>query len=324
MRLEDFDELISNYDDMKYPEDVYNKIILDTKHGGLSERNLKWAILWKYGKYDQLSQGMKYPSLYDNIISRINRDLPELNKTFVSEIPRDVKIRKLKSILDRTLDRIVTKAWIAHLYFPETCRIIDQHNFRAMHYFLLGKRPSHEQKLLLINILPSTWDDAQKFEQFFRELKAQNLDVDDRSLDKYLMVYGKRLKKQLKANIKYSKINMQRARSSGVAVTAATTLETWGGRSSFRYNGSVKEGTLIFYGAKPFKYLVTANDYEDMLEHFGGQTVSCGTSRTEPPRGSLGEWLQKNVCKTALASYVGSILVQEGYTKKGGDLIEFL
>jgi len=169
-----------------------------------------------------------------------------------------------------------------------------------------------------------TWDDVRKFEQFFRELKTQNPDVDHRSLDKYLMVYGKRLKEQLKASIEYVRINMQRARSSVVAPAATTNLETWGGRSSFHYSGSVKRGTQIFYGDKPFRYLVTANDYEDLLEHFGDQTVSCGTSRMEPPKGSLGEWLQRNVCKTALASYVGSILVKEGYARKRGDLIEFL
>lgn len=325
MHLEDFDELINNYDDKKYPESVYQDIVHDTKREGLSELNLKRAILWKYGKYDQLSQGKKYPSIYDDVISRINEVLPELNKTFFSEIPNGTKIKELKGLLDRKLDRIVTKAWIAHLYFPETCRIIDQHNFRAMHYFLLSKRLTHQQELRLINIIPSTWNDAQKFEQFFRDLKVQNPTVDDRSLDKYLMVYGKRLKKQLKGSIGYSRINTQRVRSFAITpATVPTTLKTWGGRSRFSYIGSVNEGTLILYGAKPFKYLVTANDYEDMLGHFSGRTVSCGTSRTHLPQGSLGEWLQNNVCKTALASYIGSILVKERYAKKKSDLIEFL
>jgi len=324
MRLENFDKLIECYDDGKYPEDTYREIIRETRHQGLSERNLKLAILWKYGKYNQFTQGKKYPSQYDKIISRINKNLSESNEIVLSELPRDEKISKLKHALDRILDRIVTKAWIAHIYFPETCRIIDQHNFRAMRYFLFDKKPSPKQKLALINILPSTWDDIHEFEQFFEELKAQNPYLDDRSLDKYLMVYGKRLKAQLKADVDYPRVNVRLARSSKVSTSGVLTLETWGGRSSFRYNGSVDDGTLILYGNKPFRYYVPANDYEDLLEHFGGRVISCGTSRTEPPRGSLGEWLQDKVCKTALASYVGSILVTEGYALKRGDRIEFL
>ncbi len=99
-------------------------------------------------------------------------------------------------------------------------------------------------------------------------------------------------------------------------------LETWGERSSFRYTGSVKEGTGIFYGSK-FKIRITANMYEDLLKKFKGRTVDCGTSRTSPPLGSLGEWLKENVSKTAIASYVGAILVNEGYAKKRKSQIEF-
>jgi hypothetical protein len=46
--------------------------------------------------------------------------------------------------------------------------------------------------------------------------------------------------------------------------------------------------------------------------------VDIGTSRTDPPRGSVGEWLQLNVSKRAIASYVGPILIAEGYAEKAG------
>ena len=51
--------------------------------------------------------------------------------------------------------------------------------------------------------------------------------------------------------------------------------------------------------------------------------MDCGTSRTDPQLGSLGEWLKEKVSKTATASYVGAILVNEGYAKKRGSRIEF-
>ena len=84
----------------------------------------------------------------------------------------------------------------------------------------------------------------------------------------------------------------------------------------------MKEGTLILYGSG-FSKEVSARDYERMLAHFRGRTVYCGVSRGNPPPDSLGKWLQENVCKTAIASYVGAILVNEDYAKKKCDEIEF-
>ena len=95
------------------------------------------------------------------------------------------------------------------------------------------------------------------------------------------------------------------------------TLKTWARRSEFSYTGSVKDGTRITYGSG-FSATISAAQYAKLLDHFRGRTVDIGTSRTNPPRGSVGEWLQSNVTKTATASYVGPILVAEGYAEKVG------
>lgn len=94
-------------------------------------------------------------------------------------------------------------------------------------------------------------------------------------------------------------------------------LKTWGGKSSFTYEGSVQYGTTIFYG-KGWKVNISADHYEKLIQHFRGRVVPCGTSRTSPPKGSLGEWLNRNISKTAIASYVSSILIHEGYAVKQG------
>jgi len=89
---------------------------------------------------------------------------------------------------------------------------------------------------------------------------------------------------------------------------------TWAGKSCFEYDGCVKTGTVIHFGKDgKWKQRVTAEQYACMLRHFGGSTVDIGTSRDNPPEGSVGEWLQAHVCKTAIASYVGAILVAEKY-----------
>ncbi len=93
--------------------------------------------------------------------------------------------------------------------------------------------------------------------------------------------------------------------------------ETWGGRGSFEYSGSVETGTEIVFG-KGWKVAITAKDYVALRRHFIGRIINIGTSRTEPPKGSLGEWIQANVMHSAIACYVGPILIVEGYAKRVG------
>jgi hypothetical protein len=102
------------------------------------------------------------------------------------------------------------------------------------------------------------------------------------------------------------------------------TLPTWAKRSKFSYSGSITEGTTIIYG-KGFSLTVSSSQYSELLKHFRGRTADIGTSRTNRPPGSVGEWLQSHVTKTAIASYIGSILIAEGYAEKtGGQRIRFL
>lgn len=93
------------------------------------------------------------------------------------------------------------------------------------------------------------------------------------------------------------------------------TLSTWGGRSRFKYEGSVVDGTLIHYG-KAWSVRVSAEQYRALLNRFKGMEADMGTSRDTAPAGSVGTWLQENVTKTAIASYVGPILVEEGYAER--------
>lgn len=99
-------------------------------------------------------------------------------------------------------------------------------------------------------------------------------------------------------------------------------LPTWGGRSEFKYTGSVETGTHIRYGRKGWRQFVSRNQYGALLERFAGQTVPIGTSRDSAPADSVGAWLQKHVTKTAIASYVGSILLHEGYAERGSEASE--
>lgn len=102
-----------------------------------------------------------------------------------------------------------------------------------------------------------------------------------------------------------------------------TRLLTWAGRSSFNYEGSIITGTVIHYG-KGYKAFISENKYIELVEHFKGRIANIGTSHDNPPPGSVGDWLMNNVNKVSLASYVGSILIYEGYAEKlGGPDLKF-
>lgn len=95
-------------------------------------------------------------------------------------------------------------------------------------------------------------------------------------------------------------------------------IDTWGGGSTFDYDGCVLIGTEIRYGANS-SVRVTAEQYAALRGYFLGQVITVGTSRTTAPANSLGDWLQNNVTTTAIASYVAPILIRETYAAREND-----
>ena len=102
------------------------------------------------------------------------------------------------------------------------------------------------------------------------------------------------------------------------------TLPTLGGRSSFDFCGSIREGTHIWFGKdKRNKSFVSTANYEDLLTEFKGKIIQVGNGRRNRPPGSLGAWLKEHVTSAVIAAYVAKLLIEEGYAvKKEGAIIE--
>lgn len=96
------------------------------------------------------------------------------------------------------------------------------------------------------------------------------------------------------------------------------TLETIAQKKSFSYQGSIGEGIVLFLGDKMNKAEIDKEECGNLLAEFSGKTVKIGASRTNPPKGSVGEWLKlnKNITKTVITSYLVPILINEGYAEK--------
>ncbi len=97
------------------------------------------------------------------------------------------------------------------------------------------------------------------------------------------------------------------SRSPEAAMTALTTA---GRGHPFSYSPLPDGGYAIVCGAG-FRVKMSGDHLRQMLDVFKGQRVVLGTSRDNPPAGSLGKWLQAHVTRSAIATYVGPILVHE-------------
>lgn len=89
-------------------------------------------------------------------------------------------------------------------------------------------------------------------------------------------------------------------------------METWSGVSTFAYREDGSDGYEIKFGSARQTVRISGQLLSALRAEFGSNTVSLGTSRTNPPGGSLGEWLQRHLTPTATASYVGPLLVNKG------------
>lgn len=95
---------------------------------------------------------------------------------------------------------------------------------------------------------------------------------------------------------------------------------TWHERSTFDYDGSVQTGTTIQYGGgQRNSQIVTADQWAALRAEFRNRDVKLGASRDAPQPGSIGEWWQETYDTPALMSYMGRILLVEGYAERNHD-----
>lgn len=97
--------------------------------------------------------------------------------------------------------------------------------------------------------------------------------------------------------------------------SSAMKIKTWAEHSTFEYSGCVLTGTEITFGNDQTVTITTAQ-WMLLRAQFLGKISNVGTSRDNPPIGSMGEWFKTHIRNQALTSYVAVILVREGYAIK--------
>jgi hypothetical protein len=101
--------------------------------------------------------------------------------------------------------------------------------------------------------------------------------------------------------------------------TMPTVLQSWSGRKSFRYEFSRSTLDVQIFCGKKFsrKYRVDGACLRAVLLKFSGKDSPAGTNRTQPPPDSIGDWLRVHCKRGGIMSYLGPILIEEGYAKLG-------
>ena len=92
-------------------------------------------------------------------------------------------------------------------------------------------------------------------------------------------------------------------------------VRTFGGGADFRYRGTTDTGTVIRYSKDELELVLTQADYLRIWERFRGREVKVGTSQS-PPQDSLGAFLIREITHVGAASYVGRLLLEDGYAWK--------
>ena len=102
-------------------------------------------------------------------------------------------------------------------------------------------------------------------------------------------------------------------------------LKTLAKGSTFRYEGSIKEGIRIMYGQLGFNTKVDKVILNSMLKNFSNKTVLIDATRTKSnlKEGSLGQWLNNYLKTAVITSYVAAILVHEGYAENHDKKLKF-
>lgn len=188
----DFAKYLAKYDEKKYPPEILLRLQEQFAYPKMvSGSDLRTALVWKYGHWGK----PRIPAAHERLAKRI----PEL---WIS-VPSEMMLTSAKTFswwnerLGKTA--FITTCFLLHLLYSRDIPILDQHNFRAVNFFLKNAMPGRR-----IKRLPAQFDDLLSL-KIFMNLILQNWPQDVstpkpliRDLDRYLMMFGKSIKRDSK------------------------------------------------------------------------------------------------------------------------------
>ena len=186
-----FNKVSKQYDFSKYPKWAYDKFKLRFSQLKPTNQDIHDALVWKYGHWGKPN----FPAAHCKLISEVQALWPQFVKTnnCFSSVHT---FQWWQSKWPKT--RYITVAFITHLiHHKSNIPIIDQHNFRAMNDLISRVRNHYSYKEK-----PSSWQDIMNLKEFMETLLPYLANTDLSKLDRFLMMWGKHVKKQCKHTYK--------------------------------------------------------------------------------------------------------------------------
>jgi len=88
------------------------------------------------------------------------------------------------------------------------------------------------------------------------------------------------------------------------------------GKAKFRVSGSIATGARIWPGRMRYPITFPKHFMDAMLVRFSNAEIPVGGKFDDPGRGSLGEYIQRELnIKMNPAVYIAALLIDEGYAK---------
>lgn len=182
-----FDYYLNQYDLNKYPMEIYKEAQRSFSIKNSSNTEIENALNWKYGNIGKSN----FPKSHKLIIIEVEKFWTYFADSKAKDSPKETFDWWKQRLSKGKYSRFITIAFITHLvHYSENIPIIDQHNFRAMNYFNNNSSMSPDFKKN-----PSNWGDIESLKYFVSEL-SRGLKRDVVEIDKFLMMFGKELKKK--------------------------------------------------------------------------------------------------------------------------------
>lgn len=178
-----FSSYLNKYSFAKYPADDYARYKYSYSELKPTNAEIHNSLVWKWGHYGKTN----FPSKQKNLIMNVESLWLEFVNAEARLTSKGTFVwwrEKLPSTA------YISAAYIAHLvHHTEPLPIIDQHNFRAMNFFIKQIHPIHTA-----NKIPNTWKNIVDLKSFMaavlKHLPCKGFD----ELDRFLMMYGQSIK----------------------------------------------------------------------------------------------------------------------------------
>ena len=189
---QNFAHYLQQYDLGKYPVEIYETVKNKFSTLNVEEESIRNALEWKWGHTGKSN----YPVNHKKLIKEITKSW---KKFIVSKHDKSSAKKNFdwwKNNIDNPQStRFITIAFIIHLIHNEDIPIIDQHNYRALNFFSNNLKSSEKFKKK-----PSKWEDIMMLKQFTNEILPVLSNKSPQDFDKFLMMFGKSIKKNKKRN----------------------------------------------------------------------------------------------------------------------------